>query len=196
MHRKLDPRINLAVIYGSTREGRLCETIAAWTIAQIEGDGPFSVDAIDPAELGSPTRHLPRDDAALLALKERIALADGFIVVTPEYNRGYPAPLKLLIDSVGQEWRGKPVAFVSYGGISGGLRAVEQLRLVFAELHAATIRDGVAFSNAWDQFDASGQLVDADRAEQAMATMLAQLHWWASALRNARDSVPYGQFAA
>lgn len=195
MHRKLDPRVHLAVIYGSTREGRLCEAIAGWTIAQIEGDGPFSVDAIDPAELGSPIRHPPKDDPALSALKERLALADGFVIVTPEYNRGYPAPLKLLIDSVGQEWRGKPVAFVSYGGVSGGLRAVEQLRLVFAELHAATIRDGVAFANAWDQFDSAGQLVNADRAEKAMAVMLAQLHWWASALRNARNTVPYGQFA-
>lgn len=195
MHRKLDPRINLAVIYGSTREGRLCDKVAGWTISQIEGDGPFAVEIIDPAELGHPVRHLRNDDPALLALKERLALADGFIIVTPEYNRGYPAPLKMLIDSVGQEWRGKPVAFVSYGGFSGGLRAVEQLRLVFAELHATTIRDGVAFANAWDQFSPSGDLLDPDRAEKAMATMLAQLHWWATALRNARDLVPYGQFA-
>jgi NAD(P)H-dependent FMN reductase len=117
-------------------------------------------------------------------------------VVTPEYNRSFPAPLKALIDEVGPEWRGKPVAFVSYGGVSGGLRAVEQLRLVFAELHAATIRDGVCFANAWDQFDETGRLRDADRAERAMATMLGQLHWWASALRTARNTVPYGQFAA
>jgi NAD(P)H-dependent FMN reductase len=195
MHRKLDPKINLAVIYGSTREGRLCDKIARWTISQIEGDGPFAVEIVDPAELGSPARHPPKNDPALLALKERLALADGFIIVTPEYNRGYPAPLKMLIDSVGQEWRGKPVAFVSYGGFSGGLRAVEQLRLVFTELHATTIRDGVAFANVWDQFDSSGQVLNPDRAEKAMATMLAQLHWWATALRNARNLVSYGQFA-
>lgn len=195
MHRKLDPRVHLAVIYGSTREGRRCESIVRWTVSQIEGDGPFTVNTIDPAELGSPALHPRKDDPALLALKERLALADGFIVVTPEYNHGYPAPLKLLIDSVGSEWRGKPVGFVSYGGLSGGLRAVEQLRLVFAELHAATIRDGVAFTNVWDQFDPSGELKNSDRAEGAMATMLAQLHWWASALRNARNTVPYGQFA-
>ena len=57
------------------------------------------------------------------------------------------------------------------------------------------IRDGVAFSDVWSRFDSEGRLLDADRAEQAMATMLAQLHWWASALRSARQSVPYGQFA-
>jgi len=92
--------------------------------------------------------------------------------------------------------QGKTLTFVSYGGISGGLRAVEQLRLVFGELHAAPIRDGVAFADVWSRFDAEGALLDADRAEQAMATMLAQLHWWASALRKARETVPYGQFAA
>ena len=101
-----------------------------------------------------------------------------------------------MIVDTGPEWRGKPVAFVSYGGVSAGLRAVEQLRLVLAEQHAATIRDGVCFANAWNQFDEAGRLADAERAERAMATMLGQLHWWASALRSARNSVPYGQFAA
>lgn len=184
MHRPLIPQIKVAVIYGSTRQGRLCDKVAAWTIAQIEGDGPFSVEAVDPGahDLAEQTGRLGR--------------ADAFIVVTPEYNRSFPAPLKALIDATSAEWRGKPIAFVSYGGVSGGLRAVEQLRLVFAEMHATTIRDGVCFANAWDQFDEAGRLVQADRAERAMATMLGQLHWWASALRTARNTVPYGQFAA
>jgi NAD(P)H-dependent FMN reductase len=196
MHAKTEHRINLGLIYGSTREGRFCDTIADWAIAQIEGEGPFALDVIDPISLGLPERHPRGANTAVSALAQRIDRADGFVIVTPEYNRGYPAPLKALIDLVGAEWRGKPVGFVSYGGVSGGLCAVEQLRLVFAELHATTIRDGVAFANAWNQFDAAGQLLDADRAEKAMATMLAQLHWWASALRHMRNSVPYGQFAA
>ncbi|MBN9449168.1 MAG: NAD(P)H-dependent oxidoreductase [Bosea sp.] len=184
MHRRLTHSIHLAVIYGSSREGRLCDKIAGWTLAQVEGEGPFSVEAVDPAAHD------------LAEVKARLGRADAFIVVTPEYNRSFPAPLKAIIDDTGPEWRGKPVAFVSYGGVSGGLRAVEQLRLVFAELHAATIRDGVCFANAWNQFDEAGRLADAERAERAMATMLGQLHWWASALRSARNSVPYGQFAA
>jgi NAD(P)H-dependent FMN reductase len=196
MHRRIEPRIKLALIYGSTREGRLCDRVASWAAEQIEGEGPFDLDIIDPLLLGLPDRHPRTEHAAVQALRQRIDDADGFVIVTPEYNRGYPAALKFLIDLVGAEWRGKPVSFVSYGGFSGGLRAVEQLRLVFSELHATTIRDGVCFSNAWSLFDASGRLVDADRPEKAMATMLAQLHWWASALRHARNSVPYGQFAA
>jgi NAD(P)H-dependent FMN reductase len=196
MHRQIEPRIKLALIYGSTREGRRCDAIAGWAAAQIEGDGPFDLEIVDPATLDLPMRHVRAEPESLRKLRETIGWADGFVVVTPEYNRGYPAALKFLIDSIGEEWRGKPVGFVSYGGISGGLRAVEQLRLVFAELHAMTIRDGVAFANVWNQFDATGRLPDADRAEQAMATMLGQLHWWASALRHARNTVPYGQFAA
>ena len=196
MHRQIEPRIKLALIYGSTREGRRCDAVAGWAAAQIEGDGPFDLEIVDPAVLDLPARHARAEHEGLLRLREILGWADGFVVVTPEYNRGYPAALKFLIDSIGEEWRGKPVSFVSYGGISGGLRAVEQLRLVFAELHAMTIRDGVAFANVWNQFDTAGQLRDAERAEQAMATMLGQLHWWANALRHARNTVPYGQFAA
>ena len=60
--------------------------------------------------------------------------ADGFIVITPEYNHGYPAVLKSALDALYAEWVRKPIAFVSYGGWSGGVRAVEQLRLVAIEL--------------------------------------------------------------
>lgn len=196
MHRRIDTRIRLALIYGSAREGRFCDKVAGWATAQIEGDGPFDLAIVDPAALDLPARFSRGPHEGIERLKRTIGWADCFIIVTPEYNRGYPAELKALIDSVGEEWRGKPAGFISYGGISGGLRAVEQLRLVFAELHVATIRDGVAFANVWSQFGASGELLDADRPEQAMATMLAQLHWWASALKQARAGVPYGQFAA
>ena len=107
------------------------------------------------------------------------------------HNRSYPAPLKSLIDSVGAEWQAKPVAFVSYGGVSGGLRAVEQLRQVFAELHAMTIRDCVSFAAAWEHFDGTGALINPERSERAMATMLGRLRWWAAALRAARAAEPY-----
>jgi NAD(P)H-dependent FMN reductase len=195
MHGRIDTRIKLALIYGSTRESRLCDKVAGWAAAQIEGDGPFDLRIVDPATLDLPERHSRAPHEGLRSLRETIGWADGFVVVTPEYNRGYTAALKFLIDSVHEEWRGKPVGFVSYGGLSGGLCAVEQLRLVFAQLHATTIRDGVVFTHAWNQFDPAGRLLDAERPEQAMATMLAQLHWWASALKPARASVPYGQFA-
>lgn len=85
---------------------------------------------------------------------------------------------------------------MSYGGISGSLRAVEQLRLVFAELHAVTIRDCVSFANPWNRFDALGRLSDPENAERAMALMLARLRWWAAVLRDARAAASYSEVAA
>ena len=190
----IDP-INLALIYGSTREGRFCDVVASWAGAEIGRNADFSWGSVDPATLDLPSRH-GQINAALRMLEQRLAEADAFVVVTPEYNHGYPAALKFLIDSFKAPWRAKPVAFVSYGGISGGLRAVEQLRLVFAELHAVGIRDSVSFANARARFDGKGHLLDPDAPRQAMATMLQQLRWWALALRTAREAGPYGEVAA
>ncbi|MFD7968812.1 NADPH-dependent FMN reductase, partial [Streptomyces clavifer] len=121
----------------------------------------------------------------------RLARADAFVVLTPEYNHSYPAPLKELIDGHFAEWQAKPVAFVSYGGISGGLRAVEHLRQVFAELHAVSVRDTVSFHNAGALFDDRGRLGDPAAADAAVKTMLDQLVWWGRALREARNLRPY-----
>lgn len=188
--------IKLALVYGSTREGRFCDVVAGWARSQIEQRGEFVLDLIDPATLGLPPRHARVETAAVAALRERIGWAEAFLVVTPEYNHGYPAPLKFLIDSVGAQWRAKPVAFVSYGGISGGLRAVEQLRQVFAELHAVTVRDSVSFANAREHHDTTGQLPALDRATRAMQTLLARLHWWAETLRAGREVRRYDEEAA
>jgi NAD(P)H-dependent FMN reductase len=182
-----EQRIRVGVVYGSTRAGRFCDTVARWAAARIGAHEGFAVEVIDPAVLET------REDAG--SLRQRMAACDAFVVVTPEYNHGYPAPLKSLIDSVGAEWHAKPVGFVSYGGISGGLRAVEQLRLVFAELHAVTIRDSVSFAGAWEQFDGTGALLNPERAERSMDVMLKRLEWWAVALSNARVAVPYAQTA-
>src|SRR5690606_4522216 len=122
---------------------------------------------------------------------DRIDAADGFVIVTPEYNHAYPASLKQALDIPGREWRAKPVAFVSYGGLSGGLRAVEQLRPVISELHAVPIRDTVSFHLAHRQFDESGELRDEEPAGRAAATMLDQLVWWSESLRQARANRPY-----
>lgn len=182
-------KLNLALIYGSVREGRLCDIVAHWAVSRIERRAEFTMRTVDPRDFLARTGAPPSADLA--TLKQRLSEADAFVVVTPEYNHGYPAALKELIDSASQPWHAKPVAFVSYGGMSGGLRAVEQLRGVFPELHAMTIRDSVMFVNAWDQFDASGRLVSPAGAEQAMDAMLTRLAWWAVALRNAREAAPY-----
>lgn len=172
--------LQVALIYGSARSGRFCDTVAGWVHRQLEAYGGLSVGIVDPRDASG----LPR---------QRIARADAFVVVTPEYNHGYTAELKHLIDACNEEWHAKPVAFVSYGGASGGLRAVEQLRLVFAELHAAGIRDSVSFANAADAFNDSGNPRQAGRADRSMNRMLESLTWWGAVLRHGRCIAPYAE---
>lgn len=189
----MERKIRLAMIMGSDREGRFCDTVARWVEKQISRRDEFSLDVIDPLELSLPSRLTQTDSPEVEEYRNRIRKADAFVVVTPEYNHGYSATLKTMIDHADEEWYAKPVAFVSYGGISGGLRAVEQLRLVFAELHAVTIRDTVSFLFAWEQFDADGEPVQGEIVEEAMTILLDRLLWWAKALLKAREAEPYMQ---
>ena len=181
-------RTRIAVFFGSNRVNRLCDTVVKWALVRVASHGGVDVDLIDPLVVDLQPRLGSAPDNALRDFRRRISAADGYLIVTPEYNHGYPAILKQMIDSALEEWRRKPAAFVSYGGQSGGLRAVEQLRLVFAELHVVTMRDSVSFVNAWERFDASGTLGEPEAAEAAMDGMLAHLRWWARVLREARAS--------
>lgn len=182
----MPPKIKLAVIYGSARQSRFCDTVVDWVAAEIRGHDRFALELVDPRDLGHDRREVTR----------RLDEADAFVIVTPEYNHGYTADLKALIDAHKHEWQAKPLAFVSYGGISGGLRAIEQLRLVFAELHVVAIRDTVSFAFARRKFDATGALIDATEPHRAMAVLLARLQWWAINLREARANTPYIEVAA
>lgn len=192
--------LNLAVVLGSAREGRFGPVVANWLLEQVKQHGQFDVDLIDvvetPLPLALPSTQVELRDTGtrsdeLIALAGRLAAADAFVVVTPEYNHSFPAALKHLVDWHFTEWQAKPVGFVSYGGHGGGIRAVEQLRLVFAELHAVTVRDTVTFDQFWERFDANGTLADADGAHAAATVLLDQLAWWAGALHEARRSTPY-----
>ncbi|MEU7584488.1 NAD(P)H-dependent oxidoreductase [Streptomyces sp. NPDC041068] len=186
--------LRLAVIVGSTRDGRFGPTVGGWFTALAEQHTGFDVDVIDVADLELPSAHPDwgtERTPALTALAERVDAADAFVVITPEYNHSFPAALKHFIDLHRTEWEAKAVGFVSYGGVSGGLRAVEQLRLVFAELHCATVRDGVSFHGAWDHFGEGGRAHEEDGAAGAAKVMLDQLAWWAKALHTARAENPY-----
>jgi NAD(P)H-dependent FMN reductase len=176
----VDP-YRLAVIVGSTREGRFGPTVAGWFADLARSRSDTLVDVLDLA-------HLPIPGEGFTA---SIGAADAVVVVTPEYNHSFPGPLKIAIDSVRREWFAKPIAFVSYGGISGGLRAVEPLRGVFAELHAVTIRETVSFAMARSQFDSEGRPKEAEIVEAAGHRLLDQLAWWAGTLRAGRAAVAY-----
>lgn len=188
-------RLRLAIIIGSTRNGRFGPTVAGWFAAQARKHADVEVDVIDLAETRLPET-LPDHDEAIpapvKALAPRLAAADAFAVVTPEYNRSFPAPLKTAIDWYYDEWQAKAIALISYGRESGGLNAAAQLRGIFAELHAVTVRDGISLPCYWEQFAADGSWPKAGAdCNTAVKTTLVQLSWWALALREARARRPY-----
>ncbi|MFE9553083.1 NADPH-dependent FMN reductase [Streptomyces sp. NPDC006692] len=187
--------LKLTVVVASNREGRFAPVVADWFLARAREHFGLDVEVLDLAEAELPTTisHSPSPAVAaqLSVITPKLAGADAFVVVTPEYNHSFPASLKNLIDWHYVQWQAKPVGFVSYGGISGGLRAVEQLRQVYAEMHAVTVRDTVSFHNAHGLFDEDGEHREPSQADAAAKKMLGQVAWWAHALRDAKEAHPY-----
>jgi NAD(P)H-dependent FMN reductase len=183
--------VRTAVIIGSTRQGRVGETVGRWFTAWAKRREDIELAVLDLVDFEFPARYPTEATPPMMAFAAEVGRADGFVVVTPEYNRSFPASLKQAIDCAYDEWRAKPVGFVSYGCGSRGLYAVEQLRVVFTELHAVTMRDGVGFDLLDRGFDDDGQPLDVDGSGRAVTTMLDQLTWWGLALRDARAARPY-----
>ncbi|MFI1400014.1 NADPH-dependent FMN reductase [Streptomyces sp. NPDC020681] len=188
--------LNLAVIIGSVREGRFGPVVADWFVQHAEQHGEFAVDVIDLADTPLPLALPPvppamdpnlARPAEMTDLTRRIAAADAVVIVTPEYNRSYPASLKAAIDWHYTEWGLKPIGFVGYSGGTGGILAIEHLRQVFTELHAHTLRDVVSFPRYYELFDTDGTLRDPEGPATAAKTLLDQLHLWGTLLRPARE---------
>lgn len=186
--------IRVTMIYGSARRGRFCDTVADWVLSELRELGGCEVSILDPVEL--TFSGAGPDELSAAVIEAKLETADAFLILVPEYNHGYPAVLKAMIDSAYRPWHAKPVAFVSYGGISGGLRAVEQLRQVFAELHAVAIRDTVSLAHVWSQFDSQGHPFRPAQMKGPLIVMMRRLFWWARALRNARAETVYDSAAA
>ncbi|MFG3686778.1 NADPH-dependent FMN reductase [Micromonospora sp. NPDC047740] len=195
----MNEKHKLVIVVGSVREGRFGPVVASWVAERAREHGGFDVDVVDLAEIEIPLSlpavspkfagdAYPRP-AGMAPLTSRLADADAVILVTPEYNHSYPAALKAAIDWHFTQWTAKPVAFVSYGGAAGGRHAVLHLENVLTELHAVTIRDGLAFPNYFTGW-ADGRPLDPQASGYAK-TLLDQLAWWAGALRTAREAAPY-----
>ena len=144
--------LRIAIIIGSTRPGRNGEAVAKWVyeIAQKRGDAEFELVDIKDFNLPLLDEPVPPimgqySKPHTKAWAAKIGSFDGYVFVTPEYNHGISGALKNAIDFLFAEWNNKAAGFVSYGGV-GGVRAVEQLRLVLAEVQMATVRNQVLLS--------------------------------------------------
>ncbi|MFC8006533.1 NADPH-dependent FMN reductase [Streptomyces olivaceus] len=185
--------LRVTLLVGSNRHGRFGPVVADWLLDHLRTHDDLEPEVVDVARTDLPTTlaRTPEATAALAEITPKLAGADAFVVLTPEYNHSFPAGLKNVIDWHFTEWRAKPVGLVSYGGLAGGLRAVEHLRQVFAELHAVTVRDTVSFHNAGQSFGDEGRLRDPSGPDAAAKAMLDQVVWWGRALREAKEKRPY-----
>ena len=187
-----DQPLRIAVIVGSVREQRMGRAIAEWAAFRAAAAGTVEVDVIDCAECALPEdSELRPGGSAGSPVSDRIAAADAYVFVTPEYNHSYPASLKRLIDWHYREWMFKPATMVSYGA-QGGLLAVEHLRAVFAELHMVTTRRVAALAQPWAHLTPAGYRPP-DEVAGMLDGALHELGWWAGVLRTARREQPYAR---
>jgi NAD(P)H-dependent FMN reductase len=183
----------IALIVASTRTTRFADHPLAWLLPRLDG---FEVDVIDLRELNLPYYDLPTPPAMAFReysseaerhLGERLDAVDGFIVITNEYNHGYSAALKNVLDHYFIELSHKPIAFLGYGNV-GGSRAIEQLRQVVIELDMVPIKYSVNIMGP--QFVAIREGLAVDEAfaplEAPLARLLESLAWWADATTVAR----------
>ncbi len=189
--------LKIAIILGSTRPQRNGEAVAQWVnaLAQKRDDAEFEL--IDLADQDLPLLDEPippsqgkYSNAHTKAWAATIERFDAFVFVTPEYNHSTSGALKNAIDFLYKEWNNKVAGFVSYGS-ANGVRAVEHLRLIMAELQIATVRQQVSFSLMTDFKDMS-EFTPADRHKKDFDTMVKQLVAWGEALRPVRRELSKG----
>jgi NAD(P)H-dependent FMN reductase len=184
------------IVIASTRPGRGGWPVAQWFAARAGDHGGFELQTVDLAELGLPPLDEPNHPRLRQytqrhthAWSELVEGADAFVFVTPEYNHGYPASLKLAIDYLHNEWRYKPVGFVSYGGVAAGTRSVEQLQQVVAALRMTPVIEQVNIPFYQQFIDEDGVVRANEVMEQAADAMLDQLVRLEATLRPLREGV-------
>ena len=178
-------------ILGSTRQGRIGDRVARWFAEVASERADLTYEPVDLRDWSFPLLDAARppargdyEDPLTVRWAGTVARADAVVLITPEYNHGYPAALKNALDLVYAEWGRKPVAYVSYGGPGGGVRAVQQLRQVAVELDQVPLRRQVAIPRVRTAL-ADGAPADPWYAQSA-ERMLDDLVWWARVLAEAR----------
>src|ERR1700712_3326973 len=186
--------LNLKIIIASTRPGRKGPAIAQWINEKSVTHNGFSVELLDLAAINLPFL----DEAAHPRMKDykhehtkkwsaSIDSADAFIMVTPEYNYSMPAPLKNALDFLFWEWAKKPVAFVSYGGMSGGIRSVQTLKQVVTTLKMMPLPESIAIPFFTKYIDDKGVFKGDEQLDKSATAMLDELETWAAALKTIRE---------
>lgn len=183
-------KLYLPIIFAAARENRNSYTEkVAHLVKKFVETAQLKTEIIDARkeiEFCHANRDIDTPEAE--ELRKKLTLADGYIIVSPEYNHGYPGDLKNLLDSYYDEYNRKPVGIIGVSdGAFGGARMVEQLRLVTIALGMVPIRAVVHFLLVMGQFDASGKFLEEGKYKKRFAEFLDEFIWYAQALKIARE---------
>lgn len=178
---------HIQIVVGSTRPGRIGRPIADWLFELSLEVGSASFELVDIADFALPlmdeAKH-PRlaqyEHEHTRRWSETIARADGYVFVTPEYNHSFPASLKNAIDYLHNEWTFKPVAFVSYGGIAAGTRAVQHLKTVLTAFQMISVLEGVNVPMVLSLMDRDKRFRPGEDITAAARLMLERTIAWAN----------------
>ncbi|HEX9319436.1 MAG TPA: NAD(P)H-dependent oxidoreductase [Nitrososphaeraceae archaeon] len=186
----------IALIVGSVRRDRQGIKVARWIEKKLL-QRDHTVFFVDPLELNLPMldrmyKEMIEPTEKLKDLQIKIKKAEGYVAVTPEYNRSTSAAMKNTLDYFLEEYFFKPSAIVSYSpGMFGGVNAAQQLRLVFAELGAPSIPSAFSIPRVTNTFSEKGDLLD-DTYEKRVTRFLAEFEWYIEALKKQREKgTPY-----
>jgi len=186
------PKLN--VVVASTRPGRIGYPVAQWFVDLAVAHGGFDVELVDLAEVNLPLLDEPNHPRLGQYVHQHtkdwsasVDGADAFVFVTPEYNHGMPASLKNAIDYLHSEWQYKPVGFVSYGGVSGGTRAVQMTKQVVNALKMTPVNEAVSIPFVTQFLDDEGSIQANETMESSAKAMLDGLVRYTNALRPPRQ---------
>jgi NAD(P)H-dependent FMN reductase len=193
------PQPRLQIIIGSTRPGRRGPAIAAWFHALAVQHAGFDTRLVDLAEVGLPLLDEPRppqrgqyEHEHTRRWSATVSAADAYVFVVPEYNHSYNAATKNALDYLAKEWDGKPVAFVGYGGVAAGARAVQALLPVVAALGMVPLSGSVHIPFVRLSFTAGGRFEPAPGLDESATGMIDDLLRLTTALAAARTTAPVG----
>jgi NAD(P)H-dependent FMN reductase len=187
----VDAKLNLPVLLGTNRKQRKSEHVARWLVGEMQKRPVIQTRLFDVAEFA-----LPHDDYGqglkdnFPEWRDAIIHADGLVIVTPEYNHGYPGSLKAVLDLLLKEYIHKAVAFVGVSaGPWGGTRVIESMVPMVRELGLAVTFTDLNFPKVQNTFDEEGKLLD-PAAEKRAAAFLDELVWMSRVLKWGRGNVP------
>lgn len=183
----------LHIVIASTRPIRTGAPVGVWAAEQARQHGGFDVEVVDLKDVGLPLLDEPShprerryEHEHTLRWSETVQRADAFVLVLPEYNGGPPASLVNALSYLYHEWLYKPVGFVSYGGVSGGLRSVQTLKQILSSLKMVPMAESVVVPFVATQIE-EGAFRPVPELEIAAQTMLGELRRWSDALATLRE---------